>query len=56
MIDDDYVLASYVREKLPYIEKSIDFQVYKANMTPSEVFRALMEYKNHLEGTADDES
>lgn len=50
MITDDYILARYVRERYPYLERSFDFALYAANIKPSELFGALKRYTDEMEG------
>ena len=52
MITDDYILARYVRERYPYLERSFDFALYAANIKPSELFAALGRYQEEMEGKA----
>ena len=50
MITDDYILARYVRERYPYLERSFDYALYAANIKPSELFGALKRYTDEMEG------
>lgn len=52
MLSDDYILARYVRERYPYLERSFDFALYAANIKPSEMFAALGRYQAEMEGRA----
>lgn len=50
MITDDYILARYIRERFPYLERSFDYALYAANIKPSELFGALKRYTDEMEG------
>ena len=50
MITDDYILARYIRERFPYLERSFDYVLYAANIKPSELFGALKRYTDEMEG------
>lgn len=52
MLSDDYILARYVRERYPYLERSFDFALYAAGIKQSEMFAALKRYQDELEGKA----